>query len=34
VAILRGPADLPGRRHRTLFFRDPEDNIIDIYAEY
>jgi hypothetical protein len=21
-------------RHRTLFFRDPEDNIIEIYAEY
>ena len=20
--------------HRTLFFRDPEDNIIEIYAEY
>jgi hypothetical protein len=24
----------PDRRHRTLFFRDPEDNIIEIYAEY
>jgi catechol 2,3-dioxygenase-like lactoylglutathione lyase family enzyme len=34
VPILRGPADLPDWRHRTLFFRDPEDNIIEIYAEY
>ena len=33
----RGPIlghDLPDWRHRTLFFRDPEDNIIEIYAEY
>ena len=34
VTILRGPTDLPDWRHRTLFFRDPEDNIIEIYAEY
>lgn len=34
VEILRGPTDLPDWRHRTLFFRDPEDNIIEIYAEY
>ncbi len=34
VRILRGPTDLPHWRHRTLFFRDPEDNIIEIYAEY
>jgi catechol 2,3-dioxygenase-like lactoylglutathione lyase family enzyme len=34
VPILRGPTDLTGWRHRTLFFRDPEDNIIEIYAEY
>jgi len=34
VTIVRGPADLPGWRHRTLFFRDPEDNVIEIYAEY
>ena len=33
VPILRGPTDLPAWRHRTLFFRDPEDNIIEIYAE-
>ena len=33
VPILRGPTDLPDWRHRTLFFRDPEDNIIEIYAE-
>jgi lactoylglutathione lyase len=34
VPILRGPTDLADWRHRTLFFRDPEDNIIEIYAEY
>jgi glyoxylase I family protein len=34
VPILRAPTDLPNWRHRTLFFRDPEDNIIEIYAEY
>ncbi|WP_342361267.1 VOC family protein [Terrarubrum flagellatum] len=34
VTILRAPTDLPQWRHRTLFFRDPEDNIIEIYAEY
>lgn len=34
VTIVRGPTDLPDWRHRTLFFRDPEDNIIEIYAEY
>jgi lactoylglutathione lyase len=34
VPIIRGPTDLPDWRHRTLFFRDPEDNIIEIYGEY
>lgn len=34
VTILSGPTDLPAWRHRTLFFRDPEDNVIEIYAEY
>jgi glyoxylase I family protein len=34
VSILRAPTDLPSWRHRTLFFRDPEDNLIEIYAEY
>ncbi len=34
VPILRGPTDLPEWRHRTLFFHDPEDNILEIYAEY
>jgi catechol 2,3-dioxygenase-like lactoylglutathione lyase family enzyme len=34
VPILRAPTDLSDWRHRTLFFRDPEDNIIEIYAEY
>jgi glyoxylase I family protein len=34
VPILREPTDVPDWRHRTLFFRDPEDNIVEIYAEY
>tara|TARA_R110002020_G_scaffold150446_3_gene327188 strand:+ start:11705 stop:12097 length:393 start_codon:yes stop_codon:yes gene_type:complete len=34
VEILRPPTDLPDWRHRTVFFRDPEANIIEIYAEY
>lgn len=34
VPIVRAPTDIPAFRHRTLFFRDPEDNIIEIYAEY
>jgi len=34
VPILRGPTDLPDWRHRTLFFRDPENNLIEIYGEY
>ena len=33
VPILRGPTDLPHWHHRTLFFSDPEDNIIEIYAD-
>jgi lactoylglutathione lyase len=34
VPIVRPPTDLPSWRHRTLFFRDPEDNLIEIYAEF
>jgi len=34
VTIAWGPADLSDWRHRTLFFRDPEDNVVEIYAEY
>lgn len=34
VPIVRPPSDLPAVRHRALFFRDPEDNVIEIYAEY
>jgi glyoxylase I family protein len=34
VTIVREPTDQPNSRHRTLFFRDPEDNVIEIYAEY
>jgi glyoxylase I family protein len=33
VTILSPPRDIPGWRHRALFFRDPEDNVIEIYAE-
>jgi glyoxylase I family protein len=33
VPILSPPKDLAGWRHRTIFFRDPEANIIEIYAE-
>jgi catechol 2,3-dioxygenase-like lactoylglutathione lyase family enzyme len=33
VSILSPPRDLPDWRHRTLFFRDPENNIIELYAE-
>ena len=34
VLVQRGATDLPDWRHRTLFFEDPEGNIIEIYAEY
>lgn len=34
VPIVRGPTDIPSLRHRTLFFRDPEENVVEIYAEY
>lgn len=34
VKILKEPTDLPAWRHRTLFFCDPEDNVLEIYAEY
>jgi lactoylglutathione lyase len=34
VPIIRGPTDIPKWRHRTLFFRDPEENIIELYAEF
>ena len=34
VPIVRAPTDLPDWRHRTIFFRDPEDNVVEIYAEY
>ena len=32
VAILSGPTDQPWG-HRTLLFRDPDDNVLEIYAE-
>lgn len=34
VPLVRDITDIPGIRHRTLFFRDPESNVIEIYAEY
>jgi len=33
VPILSPPKDLAGWQHRTLFFRDPEGNIVELYAE-
>jgi catechol 2,3-dioxygenase-like lactoylglutathione lyase family enzyme len=32
VAIISGPTDRPFG-HRTLFFRDPDGNVLEIYAE-
>lgn len=32
VAILPGPTDQPWG-HRTLFFRDPDGNVLEIYAD-
>lgn len=33
VEMLGPPRDIPAWRHRALFFRDPEGNLIEIYAE-
>jgi glyoxylase I family protein len=33
IDIISPPKDLPSWGHRTLFFRDPEGNVIEIYAE-
>lgn len=32
VSIVSGPTDQPWG-HRTLFFRDPDGNVLEIYAE-
>lgn len=32
VALISGPTDQPWA-HRTIFFRDPDGNIIEIYAD-
>ncbi len=34
IPIIREPTDIPFARHRTLFFRDPENNILEIYGVY
>ena len=33
VSLLSSPTDQPWR-HRTLFFRDPDGNLIEIYADF
>jgi catechol 2,3-dioxygenase-like lactoylglutathione lyase family enzyme len=33
IPILSPPKDLAGWRHRTLFFRDPEGNVLEHCAE-
>ena len=33
VSFLSAPTDQPWR-HRTLFFRDPDGNLLEIYADY
>lgn len=33
VTVIQGPVTHPETGHRTLFFKDPEDNILEIYAE-
>jgi len=33
VAILSPPRDIANWRHRALFFRDPEGNVVELYAE-
>jgi glyoxylase I family protein len=33
VAILSPPRHIASWRHRALFFRDPEGNVLELYAE-
>lgn len=33
VPIVREPTEIAHARHLTLFFRDPEGNLLEIYAE-
>ena len=33
VDLLGPPRDIPSWGHRAIFFRDPEGNVIEIYAE-
>lgn len=32
--IVNGPIDLPRPRHRAIFVRDPEGNVVEVYAEF
>jgi lactoylglutathione lyase len=34
VEIVQPPTNLAEWRHRALFFRDPEHNLLEIFAEY
>ncbi len=33
ISLLSPPTDQPWR-HRTLFFRDPDGNLVEIYADF
>lgn len=33
IDLMGPPRDIPAWGHRALFFRDPEGNVIEIYAE-
>jgi catechol 2,3-dioxygenase-like lactoylglutathione lyase family enzyme len=33
VELMGPPRDIPSWGHRAIFFRDPEGNVIEIYAE-
>ena len=32
--IVNGPIDLPRPRHRAIFVRDQEGNVVEVYAEF
>lgn len=33
IALAAGPVEVTSWRHRAIFFRDPEANVLEIYAE-